>query len=176
MKQEWKYHQKAAPKATVAFRASKKTIARVRGSHSRMLKYYRGASFHLTLSKLVNSPFKEKVAAFYQHYCVHFCSSQERSIKVSTYSLHYPTNIVSNKVKKLQNNIHKYSIQYVNFICNEFYRYSRIVGNLKTPWSAFQGADFKQYRTTKPFNNLIWTYRKQVKFCFYLPIGPNIIV
>ena len=27
--------------------------------------------------------------------------------------------------------------------------------------------------TIKQLNNYIWTYRKQVKFCFYLPIGPN---
>ena len=36
-----------------------------------------------------------------------------------------------------------------------------------------QGADFKNNQTTKQVNNSIWTNRKQVKFCFYLPIGPN---
>ena len=36
-----------------------------------------------------------------------------------------------------------------------------------------QGADFKNNQTTKQVNNYIWTNRKQVKFCFYLPIGPN---
>ena len=35
------------------------------------------------------------------------------------------------------------------------------------------GADFKNNQTTKQVNNSIWTNRKQVKFCFYLPIGPN---
>ena len=35
------------------------------------------------------------------------------------------------------------------------------------------GADFKNNQTTKQENNSIWTNRKQVKFCFYLPIGPN---
>ena len=35
------------------------------------------------------------------------------------------------------------------------------------------GADFKNNQTTKQLNNSIWTNRKQVKFCFYLPIGPN---
>ena len=35
------------------------------------------------------------------------------------------------------------------------------------------GADFKSSQTTKQLNNSIWTNRKQVKFCFYLPIGPN---
>ena len=34
-------------------------------------------------------------------------------------------------------------------------------------------ADFKNNQTTKQVNNYIWTNRKQVKFCFYLPIGPN---
>ena len=52
----------ANPKATrVAFGASKKTITHVRGfqmlSNSRIMLYCRGASFNLTLSKLVNSPF-----------------------------------------------------------------------------------------------------------------------
>ena len=36
-----------------------------------------------------------------------------------------------------------------------------------------QGADFKNNQTTKQVNNYIWTNRKRVKFCFYLPIGPN---
>ena len=36
------------------------------------------------------------------------------------------------------------------------------------------GADFKNNQTTKQLNNLIWTNRKQGKFCFHLPIGPNI--
>ena len=31
----------------------------------------------------------------------------------------------------------------------------------------------KTNKTTKQVNNSIWTNRKQVKFCFYLPIGPN---
>ena len=35
------------------------------------------------------------------------------------------------------------------------------------------GADFKNNQTTKQLNNSIWTNRKQVKFCFYLLIGPN---
>ena len=35
------------------------------------------------------------------------------------------------------------------------------------------GADFKNNQTTKQVNNSIWTNKKQVKFCFYLPIGPN---
>ena len=30
---------------------------------------------------------------------------------------------------------------------------------------------FKNNQTTKQVNNSIWTNRKQVKFCFYLPIG-----
>ena len=34
-------------------------------------------------------------------------------------------------------------------------------------------ADFKNNQTTKQVNNYIWTNRTQVKFCFYLPIGPN---
>ena len=34
-------------------------------------------------------------------------------------------------------------------------------------------ADFKNNQTTKQPNNYIWTNRKQVKFCFCLPIGPN---
>ena len=34
-------------------------------------------------------------------------------------------------------------------------------------------ADFKNNQTTKQVNNYILTNRKQVKFCFYLPIGPN---
>ena len=34
-------------------------------------------------------------------------------------------------------------------------------------------ADFKNNQTTKQVNNYIWTNRKQVKFCFYLPIGPD---
>ena len=32
-------------------------------------------------------------------------------------------------------------------------------------------ADFKNNQTTKQLNKFIWTNRKQVKFCFYLPIG-----
>ena len=40
-------------------------------------------------------------------------------------------------------------------------------------FSILQGADFKNNQTTKQVNNSIWTNRKQVKFCFYLPIGPN---
>ena len=47
---------------TDIFGASLKTITSVRGlqilSPSRILLYYRGASFNITLSKLVNSPFK----------------------------------------------------------------------------------------------------------------------
>ena len=38
------------------------------------------------------------------------------------------------------------------------------------------GAEFKNNQTTKQLNNFIWTNRNQVKFCFYLPIGPNRIV
>ena len=40
----------------------------------------------------------------------------------------------------------------------------------------FQRADLKNNQTTKQSNNIIWTNRKQEKFCFYLPIGPNKIV
>ena len=36
------------------------------------------------------------------------------------------------------------------------------------------GADFKNNQTTKQLNSYIWTNRKQVKFCLYLPIGQNI--
>ena len=36
-----------------------------------------------------------------------------------------------------------------------------------------QGADIKNNQTTKQLNNYIWNNRKQVKFCFYLPIGSN---
>jgi len=36
-------------------------------------------------------------------------------------------------------------------------------------------AYFKNNQTTKQVNNSIWTNRKQVKFCFYLPIGPNTV-
>ena len=76
--QEGKYPQKGAPKATVALGASlfcsrhqkvRKNLIFIhpqdegpRGlqilSPSRILLYYRGASFNITLSKLVNSPFK----------------------------------------------------------------------------------------------------------------------
>ena len=35
------------------------------------------------------------------------------------------------------------------------------------------GADFKNNQRTKQVNDSIWTNRKQVKICFYLPIGPN---
>ena len=38
------------------------------------------------------------------------------------------------------------------------------------------GVDFKNNQTTKQSNNSFWTNRKQVKLCFYLPIGPNKIV
>ena len=56
---------KNGPKATVAFGAFfKKTITPVRVlqflSPSRILLYHRGASFYITLSKLVNSPFKKR--------------------------------------------------------------------------------------------------------------------
>ena len=40
-------------------------------------------------------------------------------------------------------------------------------------YAFFQGADFKNNKTTKQLNKFIWTNRKQVKFCFYLPIGLN---
>ena len=33
------------------------------------------------------------------------------------------------------------------------------------------GADFKNNQTNKQLNKFIWTNRKQIKFCFYLPIG-----
>ena len=42
--------------------------------------------------------------------------------------------------------------------------------------SAHLGADFKNNQSTKQLNNFIWTNMKQVKFCFYLLIGPNKIV
>ena len=38
------------------------------------------------------------------------------------------------------------------------------------------GADFKNNLTTQQLNNFIWTNRKQVNFCFYLPIGLNKLV
>ena len=47
-------------KAMVTFGAFKKTIIPIRGP-SRILLYHRGASFNLTLSKLVNSPFKLRI-------------------------------------------------------------------------------------------------------------------
>ena len=40
----------------------------------------------------------------------------------------------------------------------------------------FLGADFKNNQPTKQLTNFIWTNRKQVKCCFYLPIGPIRIV
>ena len=39
-----------------------------------------------------------------------------------------------------------------------------------------QGAHFKNIKQLKNEKNFIWTDRKQVKFCFHLPIGPNRIV
>ena len=36
--------------------------------------------------------------------------------------------------------------------------------------------NFKNNQTTKQLNNFIWTNRKQVKFCFYLAIGLQLIV
>ena len=63
LESEGKLSPKTAPKETVSLGASKKMIyTPVRGlqilSPSRILLYYRGASFNITLSKLVNSPFK----------------------------------------------------------------------------------------------------------------------
>ena len=56
----WLCENVEAPKSTVAFGASKKTINPVRGlqilCHSRILLHYRGASFKITMAKLVNSP------------------------------------------------------------------------------------------------------------------------
>ena len=39
-----------------------------------------------------------------------------------------------------------------------------------------QGADYENNQTIKQLNYFIWTNRKQVTLCFYLPIGPNKIV
>ena len=44
------------------------------------------------------------------------------------------------------------------------------------PFPVVLGADFKNNQKVKQLNNFIWTNRKQVKFCFYLPIGQNRIV
>ena len=64
MELEGKLSPKTAPKAILLWGPLKKTITPVRElqilSPSRILLYYRGASFNITLSKLVNSPFKER--------------------------------------------------------------------------------------------------------------------
>ena len=58
----WFKQNVEAPKATVAFGASKKMITPVRGlqilTHSRIFLHYRGTSFKIAMSKLVNSHFK----------------------------------------------------------------------------------------------------------------------
>ena len=39
--------------------------------------------------------------------------------------------------------------------------------------SVLLGVDFKNNQTTKQLHNFVWTNRKQVKFCVYLPIRLN---
>ena len=61
----------------------------------------------------------------------------------------------------------------MHFLCLQINMKTKTFGYTVSFIYSSLGADFKNDQTTKQLNNSIWTNSEQVKYCFYLPIGPK---